>query len=146
MKALILALLCCCFSSAFAGETKPLGPGEPLVLYRIVDKVPVKLKTGDRYGVMLINDGDREKPSPRYILAIAASRTVIDTKDLAVFEAALAKIPKGSVIYTYDSCIVPRSWGLSAGQRASYEALFIKHGLKHGAEERITCYCKAVSA
>jgi hypothetical protein len=146
MKALILVLLGSLSFGAFAAEAPPVASPEPMILYRIVDKVPVKLRKEDRYGVMLINDGDRENPSPRYILAIAASRTLVDTKDLQTFEDALAKIPKGAVIHTYDSCSCPRSFGLNATQWARYEALFIKHGLKRAAEERITCYCRAVSA
>lgn len=82
------------------------------VLYHIEGVVPVEMQAGDEYGVMLVNDGGEEDPSPRYIIAIAKTRTVVDTKDLDLFRAVLKRISEGATIFRYDSCTVPRSWGL----------------------------------
>jgi hypothetical protein len=79
MKTTLAALATILFTSwATAKEQKPL------IVYRIGD-VPVAMREDDEYGVMLVNDGWEEDPSPRYIVAIAKTRTVVDTKDLEVF-------------------------------------------------------------
>lgn len=114
-----------------------------VVLFRI-GEVPVELRKGDKFAVMLVNDGGEDDPSPRYILALAESRTVVDTKDLSLFKAVLSKIPKGSTIFEYDSCSVPRSWGLKEAQVEAYTALFKDLGLKISEDPRITCYCESV--
>lgn len=44
-----------------------------LIIYRI-GKVPIEMREGDAYGIMLVNDGREEDPGPRYILAIAKTR------------------------------------------------------------------------
>ena len=98
---------------------------------------------GDDYGVMLVNDGWEEDPSPRYILAIAKTRTLIDTKDLELFKAMLKRIPKGSTLHSYDSCMVPRSYGLKKGDFDAYETAFKDLGLKISEDARTTCYCKS---
>jgi hypothetical protein len=64
----------------------------------------------DAYGVMLINTRD-ENPSPRFIIAIHKSRTLISTSDEKIAAQALKLIPKGSKVRWYDSCSVPRSHG-----------------------------------
>lgn len=117
---------------------------EPLILYRIGD-VPVEMLKGDEFGVMLINDGggeEEEEPSPRYILALAGSRTVLDTKDLGLFRELLKRIPEGSVIFRYDSCSVPRAWGLNEKQISDFQDSFKKQGLSLSEDPRITCYCE----
>lgn len=110
-----------------------------------VGEVPVELHEGDKYAVMLVNDGGEDSPSPRYILALAESRTVLDTKDLNLFKSVLSKIPKGTTIFEYDSCTVPRSWGLKAAQFDAYTAIFKDLGLKVSEDRRITCYCESVA-
>ena len=113
---------------------------EPLVFYRI-GEVPVEMRKGDDYVVMLVNDGWEEDPSPRYILAIAKTRTLIDTKDLELFKAMLKRIPKGSTLFAYGSCTVPRSWGLKKSDFEAYTSAFKELGLKISDDFRTTCYC-----
>lgn len=62
-----------------------------LVLYHF-GEIPVEMRRGDAYGVMLINDGWEEDPSPRYIRAIAKTRTVVDTKDIELSQTILRRI------------------------------------------------------
>jgi hypothetical protein len=116
---------------------------KPVVLFRIGD-VPVELREGDKFAVMLVNDGGEDDPSPRYILALAESRTVLDTKDRSLFKSVLSKTPKGTTIFEYDSCTVPRSWGLKKSQIEAYKALFKELGLKVSEDPRITCYCESL--
>ncbi len=115
-------------------------PPEPLVLYRI-GQVPIELAGGDPVAVMLINAGGEEEPIPRYIVALAESRTVVDTRDLDLFRSVLQGIPTGTEVFRYDSCTVSRSWGLLEEQFAAYEAVFIQLDIRLSAETRITCYC-----
>jgi len=116
---------------------------DPLVLYRIGD-VPVKMQNGDKFGVMLVNDGGEEDPSPRYIVAIAETRTVVDTKDIEVFKSIVKRIAKGSTVFEYGSCTVPRSWGLKEEHFKAYDDVFKELGLQVSEEPRITCYCESV--
>jgi len=125
-------------SSATAKEPKPL------IFYRIGD-VPVEMREGDKYGVMLVNDGWEEDPSPRYIIAIAATRTVVDTKDIELFKAIVKRIPKGSTVFEYGSCTVPRSWGLKEEHFNAYNEVFTELGLTVSEEPRTTCYCESVA-
>ena len=131
--ATIASVLIC---SANAKEPKPL------ILYRIGD-VPVEMREGDKYGVMLVNDGGEDDPSPRYIVAIARTRTVVDTKDVELFKAIVKRIPKGSRIFEYGSCTVPRSWGLKEEHFSAYKGVFPELGLVVSEEPRITCYCES---
>lgn len=125
-------------SAALAKEPKPL------ILYRIGD-VPVEMLDGDEYGVMLVNDGGEEDPSPRYILAIAKTRTVVDTKDLDLFRSLLGEVPKGTTIFSYGSCTMPRSWGLKDEHFEAYDSVFKELGLTLAEEQRTTCYCRSVT-
>ena len=112
-----------------------------LVIYRIGEaRVPVVLR--DEYAVMLINDGDREQPSPRYIFARLSTRTVLDTKDLSQFRHVLSRLPKGSTVFEYDSCTVRRAWGLTEGQVSNFEESLSDLGLLLGEDRHITCYCE----
>ena len=115
------------------------GP-EPLVLYHIGD-VPVELREGDPCGIMLINDGTEEAPKPRYIVAIADGRTLLDTTDLDLFGAILETLPPGTEVYRYGSCSKPRSWGLTKEQFATYEGVLAEHEIIPAEKPRITCYC-----
>lgn len=123
------------FSASVAAD-----PSEPLVIYWI-GRVPVELAGGDPVAVMLINAGSEEKPIPRYIVALAKGRTVVDTRELDLFRSVLERIPTGTEVFRYDSCTVPRSWGLLEEHFAAYEAVFKELDIKLSAETRITCYC-----
>ena len=116
-----------------------------LKLYTIIPGADVFLQ--DDYAVMLINDGDSDKPVPRYILAIRSSRTLIDTRDFKIFQTALTQIPKGKLVFIYDSCTVPRSYGLTDAQDAAFYKAIQDAGLRTPGEDgplRMTCYCKAL--
>ena len=146
MKApfLYLSLLAGCLLS-IATEIAIAEPNdrvqEALVIFRISEaKVPVVLR--DEYAVMLINDGDREEPSPRYIFARLSTRTVLETKDLSEFRFVLSRLPKGSTVFEYDSCTVRRAWGLTEGQVTDFEESLSDLGLLLGEDRRITCYCE----
>ena len=117
---------------------------KPLVLYRI-GEVPVEMRDGDKFGVMLVNDGWEEDPSPRYIVAIAETRTVVDTKDIDLFKAIIKRIPKGSTVFEYGSCTVPRYWGLKDEHFKAYNEVFSELGVTLSEEPRITCYCESVA-
>jgi hypothetical protein len=121
---------------ALAQESKPL------VIYKILGTVPVEMRDGDKFAVMLINEGGETAPSPRYVFAVADSRTVVDTKDIAIFRAALATLPKGTEIMKYGSCSAPRSWGLRQNHFKAYDKIFEDLGLKFSEELRLTCYCE----
>ena len=112
---------------------------EPFVIFRI-GEVPVKLR--DDYGVMLINAGNETRPSPRFLIAMNRGRTLMETADLAIAAQALKLIPKGSSIRWYDSCSVPRSWGLPDNLREDLEAAIKRAGLKLLEDPDITCYCE----
>ena len=115
----------------------------PLKLFTIVPGADVILE--DDYGIMLINDGNERQPSPRYILGIRASRTVLDTRDLRVFRAALGTLPKGTRLIPYDSCTVSRSHGLSASNHSEFTKAVNDAALIVDEEaRRITCYCEAL--
>jgi hypothetical protein len=138
MKTTIATLITILLTSwAIAKEPKPL------IVYRIGD-VPVEMREGDEYGVMLVNDGGEENSSPRYIVAIAKTRTVVDTKDLELFKAIMERIPKGSTIFEYGSCTVPRSWGLTENHFKTYNEIFSGLGLTLSDEPRTTCYCDSL--
>lgn len=138
MKALVILAIIALTSLANAKEPKPL------IIYRIGD-VPVEMRESDEFGVMLINDGGEDAPSPRYILAISSMRTVVDTKDFELFKTLLKRIPKGSTVFEYGSCTVPRSWGLTDKHFSNFEKAFKESGLAISQESRITCYCESIT-
>lgn len=119
-------------------------PG-PLVLYWI-GTVPVEMRDGDEYGVMLVNDGGgEENPTPRYIFAVATSRTVVETNDLDLFRTLVGRVPKGTTIFSYGSCSMPRSWGLKEEHFEAFDNVFKDLGLILSGDQRITCYCDSVA-
>jgi len=115
--------------------------GDQLVLYW-VDRVPIEMEGTDEYGIMLVNNGGEENPTPRYILGIAATKTLVDTQDLEIFKLALSKVPRGSTVYWYGTCTVPRYWGLSEEQIGGFRRTIKEAGLILSEEDRVTCYCE----
>lgn len=113
---------------------------KPIILFE-TDGIEVRFRTGDGFGVMLLNDGLREgKSIPRYILAIEKSRTVIDTTDLKVFRSVLGLIPKGAVVFSYSVCGLP-TFGLDEDADRRFLKAFQELDLKTPPETRITCRC-----
>ena len=113
---------------------------EPFVIYHITKNCPVVLV--DNVGVMLINTGWEENPSPKYIIAVSKGRTLIETTDAKVAGQALTLIPKGTKIRWYDSCSVPRSYGLQDSVRKDFLAALRKAGFTLHQDDNITCYCE----
>ncbi len=106
--------------------------------------VPLVLK--DDYGVMLVNTGNPENPSPLYILGILKEKRVFATRDRTAFEAALKAIPKGSRVQRYDKCTTSFSDGLSGGERVTFDRLVRRSGGPPEAksdEWDITCTCRS---
>ena len=124
-----------------AGISQTAAKAEPedFTIYRIYDRVPVHLV--DAFGVMLINTRE-ENPSPQFIIAIRQSRTLISTSDAKMAAQALKLIPKGSKVRWYDSCTVPRSYGLPASVRDRFEASIKAAGLVLLDDYKLTCYCE----
>lgn len=117
----------------------------PLTLYTIVDGADVALE--DPRGTMLINDGTEEHPIPRYIIGIKSSRTLIDTRDLSTFRSALQTLQEPQDVFLYDSCTMPRSWGLTDAQKNEFRESFALSGHTLRDEvKRTTCYCSRMTA
>jgi predicted peroxiredoxin len=135
MKSLIIALL--------AIATAAQAADKPLKMFTIVPGADIVLK--DDCGLLLVNDGDEKNPIPRYILAVKQSGTVVDTKNSKDFMKALQAIPKGTKVFAYSSCTVPRSYGLTDKQIEEYYLMIKKAGLQIQDDPRITCYCDAIS-
>lgn len=112
-------------------------------MYTILPGAEVRLQ--DDYGAMLINTGSPDKPIPRYILAIRGSRTLVDTRSIEMFRVGLSQIKKGSQVFIYDSCSVPRWAGLSDKQKNDFSDAIKEAGLivPENQPERFTCYCDA---
>ena len=95
----------------------------------------------DAYGVVLYNDGNEANPHARYIFASQSPREIVNTDDLAVFKQALAKVPRGSKVGRYDTCTMPRSYGLPEQIISRFYQALTKAGLKEEEETRRVCYC-----
>jgi len=113
---------------------------EPFVIYFITKNCPVVLE--DEVGVMLINTGWEENPSPKYIIALSKGRTLLGTTDAKVADQALRLIPRGTKVRWYDSCSIPRSYGLPDSVRKDFLAAIRKAGLTMYEDDNITCYCE----
>lgn len=115
---------------------------DSFVIFYITPEAPVVLV--DDYGLMLINEdigGQNQKPQPRFIVACKNSRRLVDTQDLKIAALALSTIPTGSRIRWYDSCTMPRSYGLPASVYHDFHAAIKNSGLIILDEPNITCYC-----
>ena len=95
----------------------------------------------DEYGVVLANEGGEEAPTPRYILAQQRTKEIMNTTDFAVFEAALSKVPRGSTVGRYDTCSVPRAWGLPDAVVEQFKSALRNQNLSVVTEDRSVCYC-----
>ena len=142
MKAILLPMMLAVllFAPVFAEPAK-----ESFVIYRIKGKfaeVPVVLK--DEYAIMLINDRVDGIPKARYIFAQLSKRELVDTRDIKEFKAAIASIPKGAEVFEYDSCTVPRWYGLSEDDLNCFFSALEDASIELSDERRLTCYCKGM--
>ena len=115
---------------------------DAFIIYRIHSSVPVVLV--DDFGIMLINKGnedENQKPHPRFIVACRSGRKLTDTEDPQIAALALAAIPEGSQIRWYDSCTMPRSFGLPDSVSNDLRAAIKRSKLTLLKEPNITCYC-----
>jgi hypothetical protein len=95
----------------------------------------------DEYGVVLANNSGEQSPLPRYILAQQSTKKITDTTDFSVFLSALATIPRGSTVGRYDTCSLPRAWGLPDRVCKQFEQALKNRGLAVETENRGVCYC-----
>ena len=96
----------------------------------------------DDFGAVLYNGGTEHQPVAGYILAFQATREIVHTDDFAVFKAALARIPRGSVIGRYDTCTLRRSYGLPESVTSQFEEALSDAGLRVEQVARTVCYCR----
>ncbi|BCU77292.1 hypothetical protein [Luteolibacter sp. LG18] len=92
-------------------------------------------------GVVLANAGNETHPRPRFIFARQSTREIVDTEDPAVFRAVLAKVPAGTAVLRYETCSVPRCFGLSEGQVGDFTQAITDAGLALESEVETVCYC-----
>lgn len=95
----------------------------------------------DDFGVVLYNDGSEDNPVPCYIIAFQSTRDIVRTGDFAAFKHALTRVPKGSVIGRYDTCSVPRAYGLPSSVVMQFEQALTDAGVKVEKDARHVCYC-----
>lgn len=95
----------------------------------------------DDYGVVLYNDGSEEKPVARYVVAFQGTREIVSTGDFGEFQKALAKIPKGASAGRYNTCSVPREYGLDEDTISKFEDALGDAGVTVKDEGRGVCYC-----
>jgi len=131
----ILILSLCCVSTLLGIEE------DPIVLYRMGGD-EYALSDGDEVGVTLINDDWDKSSSPRYIIAIRKSRSVIDTKDLNLFKSILKTLRNDVVVYEYGTCLVPQWYGINEKDMKAYHDAFKEVGVKVAETPRMWCYCK----
>lgn len=93
------------------------------------------------YGVLLLNEGGEVAPKPLYILAFQKTKEIFRSHDLEEFKAELAKVPKGAVVGRFETCTMPRSWGLPEEQRKTFRNALDERELVIEVDGRIVCYC-----
>lgn len=93
----------------------------------------------EEFGVVLYNGGSEAQPVACYILACQSTRNMINTDDFSLFQETLLKIPRGTVVGRYDTCSVPRAYGLPETVVIQFGEALIKAGLT--IENRSVCYC-----
>lgn len=95
----------------------------------------------DDYGTPLINPGGEDHPEARYVLACRSTGKILATRDFGEFTTALVKLPPGTSVRRYETCSVPRSYGLSQGLIQRFEEAFPAAGLRINPEISSVCYC-----
>lgn len=136
---ILLKVVSATIFAAFIMTLEGFADEKPLLLYRS-GNLRVEMRAKDEYAVMLVNDGGEFKASPRYILAIEKSRTVLDTKDYELFKLALSSLPEGTKVYEYGSAGVPRSWGLKKRNFNEWKMAFLKNRIIISEDKRVTSY------
>ncbi|WP_050027213.1 hypothetical protein [Verrucomicrobium sp. BvORR034] len=97
----------------------------------------------DPYEVLLMNDGTEEAPKARYVVAERATRRITDTYDYAEYLREIQRIPPGSVVGWFDTCSVPRAYGLPDAVKLACESALSAAGLQVETDGRGVCYCPA---
>lgn len=95
----------------------------------------------DKYGVVLYNDGSEDHPVARYILAFQSTREIVHTSDFTTFRQALTRVPRGSIVGSYDTCSISRAYGLPSSVVSQFEKALSEAGVKVEEDGRIVCYC-----
>ena len=104
------------------------------------ERLPVFI--GEDYGVMILNSGWEDNPRLLVKLGCPAGGWVKELGTLEEVKEAVAKLPEGSSVGYYDTCMCPRSWGLPAELlqeiRASIESRLRVVEMEEG---HIICLC-----
>lgn len=102
-------------------------------------KVPIPL--GTDHGFLIMNAGDEDQPSPRIALGRKDRREVVAFASIADFEAALRRIPAGTLLHRHDRCLRPASSGLEAAFLEGVEQALARSGVQVAPDTVVTCLC-----
>ena len=123
-----------------AGDKAASGNLVLYVFHQAKSRKPILAELTTDYGFMVINIGSEEQPKARYRLGCRLAATIQDFDTLSTFVAALAKLPKGSVLHQYDKCTIPTSWGIDFNH-SNFAATCERLGLVLAEERQMTCTC-----
>jgi len=102
-------------------------------------KVPIPL--GTDHGFLVMNAGDEDQASPRIALGRKNRREVVAFKTVADFEAALRRIPAGTLLHRHDRCLRPTSSGLEAAFLEGVEQALARSDVQVAPDTVVTCLC-----
>lgn len=92
-------------------------------------------------GVLLLNEGNESAPVPRYILAVQATGKILDTMSFEIFQQELTALPTGGTIGRYETCSMPRCYGLTEVQMHDFLQAIQRGGGTAKPVEHTVCYC-----
>jgi len=124
-----------------------LGEDQPTIVLHAVKIVKTEAYRAfileDDYGYVVLNDGTKDAPKPRYILGSQSEGTVIHYTAKKEFLAAVAKIPEGATLREYAKCLAPLSWGLNEEQLVYKDVSKIakEKGIKFIEDSKLHCNC-----
>lgn len=141
----VFVLMPCLCVFAFAGTGEKRDEPQKVVLHSITrtgaGASAAELILKDDYGFVLLNAGDVKNPVLKIIFGSKKDNRVEVAATWPEAEKIIAKIPAGSLIFEYDTCTMPRSYGLPEETREKLSALFAGAKIKVSHEKRLTCYC-----
>jgi hypothetical protein len=114
-----------------------------LIIFDFGRYEPLPVVLDSDYGFMIFNTEWGAHPKPLYLLASRATGIIEEFDNRKDFWAALARIPRGSVLTQYDKCSAPTWYGLTVDFDTIHR-ICERHGVKV-ADTQITCTCGEVS-
>lgn len=150
MKTLLTALALMIFASFANAAAEPavgsIAKSGNLIMhvFHSVDQPPVPLpvELKDDYGFMIFNVGTLEEPKLKVKIGLKKDKKLSEATTWEDAEKILAKIPEGSRIHYYGTCLCPTYYGLPDNTWNRWMTLLKKHKLTYDeAEDRITCTC-----